>query len=305
MVDFYGFNIIIDDVVMPDGTTRMGELGGGGPQTVFGMRLWSKSVGLAASVGRDIPSPVLSWLKNNDVNLDAIQYQDAPTPRAWQIIEADDHRLQIWRIPESAVDIHLTHSVDWIPLNQRKPLGFHFGINPCEIDYGFIEDLQATGALVSIETATRANQNLCQDDFTRMVNSADIFSLNLDEAHSMLGFDSPINLLKCVISAGANIALLRMGADGSLVGVRGSKEILRVPAVPINVVNPVGAGNAYCGGFLAGYAQKRDIRQAAGMAAVSASFIIEQFEMPDITEEMIDNAENRLAIEIERIASIQ
>lgn len=305
MVDFYGFNIIIDDVVMADGTTRMGELGGGGPQTVFGMRLWSQSVGLAASVGPDIPASVTTWLVDNDVNLDAIQYQDAPTPRAWQIIEADDHRLQIWRIPDTAVDIHLTHSVDWIPPNQRKPLGFHFGVNPCHINYGFIEDLKTTGALVSIETATRATRNLCQDDFECMVNMADIFSLNLEEAYSMIGFDSPINLLKRVISAGTKIALLRMGADGSLVGVRGSKDIWQIPAVPVKVVNPVGAGNAFCGGFLVGYAQGRDIARAAGMAAVSASFIIEQYGMPDITEEMMDIAKKRLETEIQRIKSIQ
>jgi len=304
MVDFYGFNIIIDDVVMADGTTRMGELGGGGPQTVFGMRLWSQSVGLAASVGPDIPHSALSWLVDNDVNLDAITYQDAPTPRAWQIIEADDHRLQIWRIPDSAVDIHLTHSLKWIPPDQRKPIGFHFGINPCEIDYGFIEDLKATGALVSIETATRATRNLCQDEFMRMVNEADIFSLNLEEAQSMLGFESPINILKRVISAGAKIVLLRMGADGSLVGVQGSKEIWRIPAVPVNVVNPVGAGNAFCGGFLAGYGLGKDIQRAAGMAAVSASFIIEKFGIPDITEELIFESENRLETEMKRITSI-
>jgi cytidine kinase len=33
------FSIIIDDIVFPDGSTRMGVLGGGGPQTAFGMRL--------------------------------------------------------------------------------------------------------------------------------------------------------------------------------------------------------------------------------------------------------------------------
>lgn len=305
MVDFYGFNIIIDDVVMPDGTTRMGELGGGGPQTVFGMRLWSQSVGLAASVGPDIPSSVLTWLEDNGVNLDAIRYQDAPTPRAWQIIEADDHRLQIWRIPDSAVDIHLTHSLDWIPPDQRKPLGFHFGVNPCYIDYAFIEDLKATGALVSIETATRATRALCQDDFERMVNAADIFSLNLEEAHSMIGFEAPIDLLKYVVSAGAKIALLRMGADGSLIGVRESKEFWHIPAVRVNVVNPVGAGNACCGGFLAGYAQGNDVRRAAAMGAVSASFIIEQYNMPDITDEMMDMAKKRLETEMSQIKSIK
>ena len=305
MVDFYGFNIIIDDVVMPDGTTRMGELGGGGPQAVFGMRLWSKSVGLAASVGPDISPSVFQWLLDNDINLEALKYQEAPTPRAWQIIKADDQRLQIWRIPDEAVDIHLTHTIDWIPTDLRTPLGFHFGVNPCNIDYDFIEDLKAKGALISIETATRANRSLCQDEFERLVNEADIFSLNLEEAHSMIGFDTPINLIKQILSAGAKIVLLRMGADGSLVGVQRNHTIWQIPAVPVNVVSPVGAGNAFCGGFLAGYAQEKEILRAAGMGAVSASLIIEQYGMPDITEEMIDKAEKRLETIMRRIKSIQ
>jgi cytidine kinase len=50
------FSIILDDIVFPDGTTRMGVLGGGGPQTAFGMRLWSDGVGIAAGVGDDFPS---------------------------------------------------------------------------------------------------------------------------------------------------------------------------------------------------------------------------------------------------------
>jgi len=51
-MDFVTFGLILDDVVYPDGRTAMGMLGGGGPQTAFGMRLWSDSVGLVAGVGQ-------------------------------------------------------------------------------------------------------------------------------------------------------------------------------------------------------------------------------------------------------------
>ena len=55
------FGIILDDIVFPDGHTAMGTLGGGGPQTAFGMRLpalagWIEQcqVGLVAGVGHDL-----------------------------------------------------------------------------------------------------------------------------------------------------------------------------------------------------------------------------------------------------------
>jgi hypothetical protein len=63
-MDLVGFTLIIDDIVLPDGQTCMAQLGGGGPQTLFGFQLVSAvlspqnqpcSVGLAAGVGSDLP----------------------------------------------------------------------------------------------------------------------------------------------------------------------------------------------------------------------------------------------------------
>jgi hypothetical protein len=65
-MELVGFTLIIDDIVLPDGQTCMAQLGGGGPQTLFGFQLVSAalsplnlpcSVGLAAGVGIDLPEP--------------------------------------------------------------------------------------------------------------------------------------------------------------------------------------------------------------------------------------------------------
>ncbi len=72
MVDYLAFNIILDDIVFPDGQTRMGVLGGGGPQTAFGMRLWSDSVGIVASVGPDLPATVLDWFNDTGIDTSAL-----------------------------------------------------------------------------------------------------------------------------------------------------------------------------------------------------------------------------------------
>lgn len=65
-MELVGFTLIIDDIVLPDGQTCMAQLGGGGPQTLFGFQLVSAAlsagnkpcnVGLAAGVGKDLPEP--------------------------------------------------------------------------------------------------------------------------------------------------------------------------------------------------------------------------------------------------------
>ena len=52
-LDLVVFTVIVDDLVFADGSTRMGVLGGGGPQTAFGFRTHpgNFSVGLAAGIG--------------------------------------------------------------------------------------------------------------------------------------------------------------------------------------------------------------------------------------------------------------
>ena len=57
-------------------------------------------------------------------------------------------------------------------------------------------------------------------------------------------------------------------------------EVFTVPAVPTNVVDTTGAGDAYCGGFLVALGSGVDAAEAGARAAVSASFALEQFGVP-------------------------
>jgi sugar/nucleoside kinase (ribokinase family) len=91
------FTVIVDDLVFPDGATKMGVLGGGGPQTAFGLRAHPSdlAVGLAAGVGPDLPEECLSWLRRNEVDDAGLALvvdrgeasEDAPAPAsapAWE-----------------------------------------------------------------------------------------------------------------------------------------------------------------------------------------------------------------------------
>jgi len=45
----------------------------------------------------------------------------------------------------------------------------------------------------------------------------------------------------------------------------------------VSAVDPTGAGDAFCGGFLAGLMMLRDIAAAACLGTISASFAVESF----------------------------
>jgi sugar/nucleoside kinase (ribokinase family) len=99
IMEMVTFTIIIDDIVFPDGRTSMACLGGGGPQTAFGALLWlpnKERVGLASGVGEDFPASCTEWLETAGVDTSGLVLWPHPTLRAWQILEEDGRRAEVW-----------------------------------------------------------------------------------------------------------------------------------------------------------------------------------------------------------------
>jgi len=311
MVALVAFGIILDDLVFPDGRTALGILGGGGPQTAFGMRLWSPSVGLVAAVNAaDVPS-VQNWLSDSGIDTGGIHSSDLPTPRAWQLMESDGRRTQLWRVEDLIVKHQLGRSLDKIPPDYRIAHGFHFGIHPDEDDdLAFIQDLRSLGGFISIEPFKPADRRPTQRQLQAILSQVDIFSTNLLEGQSLAGQASPPELARRFLDAGAPLVVIRLGPQGSLVAAvehnrrQQSNTLLQVPAVDVQVIDPVGAGNAYCGGFLAGWVQTQDLVIAGAWGAVAASFLVEQVGVPPITAKRLAQARQRAGDLIPRIAKL-
>ena len=110
-IRYVSLGIILDDVVFPDGRTQMGILGGGGPQTVWGMALAASSgaeVGLIAGVNQAFDRRLLAPLAAMRIDLAGVRANDLPTPRAWQLLEADGRRQHVWRVDQATSDLQ-TH----------------------------------------------------------------------------------------------------------------------------------------------------------------------------------------------------
>lgn len=282
MIDFVAFNLIVDDIVLPDGRTAMAELGGGGAQTAFGMRLWSDSVGLVASVGPDFPQVWWQWLEAWGIDLQGVRRTEQPSLRAWQLLEYDGRRTQIWRVPPEALMTHLIRRIEWLPVAYRQARGFHLGVHPLEGGGEFVQNLGKLGGVISLEPFKPAECLPAQETVRHLVSQATIFSPNLEEAVSLFGPASPPVLLRQFLEAGATVVALRLGAQGALLAQQGRKELVHVPPVEVEVVDPIGAGNAFCGGFLVGWVETGDLIEAGLRGAVSASFLVTQVGMPRV-----------------------
>ena len=281
MPDLIAYSIIIDDLVFPDGRTMMGMLGGSGPQTAFGMKLWADDVGLVGGIGHDFPANAVAWLTAMEIDLSGVRrYEQHPTLRAWQIFEDDGRRTQVWRSQGQAIPDQLALRFEQLPPAYRTAQGFHYGVHPDHPNLSLAHGLRASGVCVGIEPFKHAEHRLANVEFQELCSAGQIFSPNLHEVETMIGPGAPLEQLERLTAAGAQIAVLRLGAEGSLVQRADTGETWHIPAVPAIVVDPCGAGNAYCGGFLAGWVQSRDLRTSGLYGAVAASFLLEQVGLP-------------------------
>jgi sugar/nucleoside kinase (ribokinase family) len=296
MSEFCTYSIIIDDLVFPDGRTVMGVLGGSGPQTAFGMKLWAEQVGLVGGIGADFPLDALTWLHTMGIDLTGVRrYDQYPTLRAWQIFEGDGRRTQVWRSQGPAIPAQLALRYVDLPLAYRHARGFHYGVHPEAPNLAIAHELRQNGVFVGIEPFKHADHRLGSDALWALVSAGQLFSPNLHEVETMIGPGEPLIQIQRLVEAGAQIVALRMGADGALVQRGDTGECWHIPALATQVVDPCGAGNAYCGAFLVGWVQTGDLRLAGLYGAVAASFLVEQIGLPPPGPDYQAEAARRLA----------
>jgi sugar/nucleoside kinase (ribokinase family) len=74
---------------------------------------------------------------------------------------------------------------------------------------------------------------------------------------------------------GCEIIVFKCGERGQMLYDAASRQRWEVPPYPVRVVNPIGAGDAFCGGFLAGYRRAYDPLEAVLYGNISASLTVE------------------------------
>jgi 5-dehydro-2-deoxygluconokinase len=106
---------------------------------------------------------------------------------------------------------------------------------------------------------------------------------NREEAAVAVGVDEPEGLAERLLDLGLELAVVKLGPEGVLVAWDGGSE--RVEPVPVQVVNGLGAGDAFgaalCHGLLQGWEIVRTIRFANAAGAYVAGQLACADAMPD------------------------
>ncbi|MFI0486133.1 5-dehydro-2-deoxygluconokinase [Actinomadura sp. 9N215] len=117
---------------------------------------------------------------------------------------------------------------------------------------------------------------------------------NLEECAVAVGEREPRAAARAILESGPELAIVKLGPDGVLAAT--STELVEVPPVKVDVVNGLGAGDAFggavCHGLLSGWDLRRVIEFAGAAGALVASRIACSAAMPTQgeVEELLEGA---------------
>jgi sugar/nucleoside kinase (ribokinase family) len=136
--------------------------------------------------------------------------------------------------------------------------------------YTLLNPGSRTAALAACQMASRAGMTVSVDaaspapvaragaePFLQMTNGASLLLANEDEAAALTGREDAEQAGR-VLTAWYPQVVMKLGAEGALFCANGPVEPVRAPAVPVeHIVDPTGAGDAFCAGFLPPWLDKK------------------------------------------------
>lgn len=229
---------------------------------------------MLAPVGADLPESVMDAMEQAGVDVAAMPRRPGPTIR-------------------NQVHYSLDGSRRWV-LETTQALFHELSVTPSDIPEAALHAEAILLSAMSLEAqeacvrflGSRSDALLAldlQEDYIRgneqrildLVAQVDLFLPSEEEARRLARREDWDDLARWFGWLGPSVVAIKFAERGSLIYSRPSDSLVRAPARRALVVDSTGAGDAYCGGFLAMYLRDPlDVARAARAGAVSAAFAV-------------------------------
>jgi 5-dehydro-2-deoxygluconokinase len=217
-----------------------------------------------------------------------------PTPVTFcEIFPPDDFPLYFYRRPK-APDLEIAaNELDLDAVRAARVLWVTVT--------GLSQEPSRTATLTALEARRKAGITILDLDYRpmfwtsreearawvqRALAHVTVAAGNLDEWDTAVGVREPQAAAAAAREHGVELAVVKLGPNGVLADRRG--EVVEVPPVPVDVVNGLGAGDAFggalCHGLLAGWDIERVMRFCNAAGAIVASRLACADAMPDESE---------------------
>jgi sugar/nucleoside kinase (ribokinase family) len=187
-----------------------------------------------------------------------------------------------YQMEEPVKDLRFIHpqspNVVDIPRPYRKARAVHI----CPLDFTSQSQLimalkGGSIGIVSLDPAPMYMSPVFWKEVRVVLQGVTVFHPSEDELRALFwGETNDLwEMAQTICNFGCEIVVIKRGALGQFIYDKNSKRKWELPAYSARVVDPTGAGDAFCGGYLAGLLKTNDPIQAAFYGSVSASLAIE------------------------------
>lgn len=290
-------------IVTADGRYRVDQPGGSALYAAGGLGLWDSSIGILGAVGSDYPDEWLKQLEERNFDIQGIRTIAEPIEQrffvAYDQTGARDrsapvsvflklqaplpHELLGYTPREIQLDSRnrpgpLTLRPADVPTEYLDATAIHF----CPSDFlthSLMPGILRQGQIqtITIDPAPGYMNKTFFDDIPQVVAGITAFLPSEEDVYSLFeGKTRDLHdIAETLAGYGCEFVVIKRGDKGVLLYEHVSHSFWTIPAYPIQPVDPTGAGDAFCGGFLAGLRLKYDPLEAALMGSVSASFKVQ------------------------------
>ena len=207
-------NLLVDDVVLADGTTRMGQAGGALLYGALGATVWEARPGLVSVLGDDYPAEVLEQLQQRGVDLTGVHPLGRSGVRTWLLYEGHVRRL----IHRLGCPTHeeVSPRPALIPSDWSAARAFHLAPMPFDVQGALLTALRAHGsAFVSIDPHRPVTEETLPE-WREALADADAFFPGEDELLLEGALANPRQALPRLINGRLRFVVFKRGPGGGI-----------------------------------------------------------------------------------------
>ena len=268
----------IDDIVLPDGTERHACVGGDAVYAVLGARLWEPQTAMVAPVGSDLPEAVLHSISKSGIRTDLLTRR--PHPTLHNRVVYDSHGGRSWTLFASEEVFH-EQSPTPADIPEQFLMADAFLVLAMTLDAqeDLLEFLRTNTTAVLALDLQEDYISGNEDRILELLPKTDIFLPSAEEVLRLTGMDNWSKAARYFASLGPSLVVIKLGNEGCITFDAERDETMSLPAFPAqNILDTTGAGDSFCGGFVAALiGNQGTVAEAARAASVSASFAIANY----------------------------
>jgi sugar/nucleoside kinase (ribokinase family) len=290
----------VEDTAYPGRPLVHRAPGGAALYAAAAARLWGLQVSLVSRIGNDYPVEYLGAMQAAGLNLEGIRMVEGPT-MAGRTQYTDDGDRQYQMYTPAARRLAITpEPADIGDRLIESAQGVHLATMPPSYQGAWLAALRARVDFISLDTDVSFIRRE-PEEVTRLLAQVDAFLPSRAEAEA---FHPDLTLAASaerLAALGPPIVVIKCGPGGAHLYLRETRQHIHILSSPAQVVDVTGAGDAFCGGFVAGYLESADVRRAGWQGTVAAALAIEDYGALHLLQRTRAEAKARLRIYIGEI----